>query len=92
MADVVPLAQTLYDLAQDDASIIAKLKTERRSLALGSIDGTTPGDVVNASKNGASYTMRPGYTVQDRLNVLAMAINAIETKIRPSRNKRILFS
>lgn len=91
MADVVALAQDLWDLAQDDAGLLATLKTERSSLVLAIVAGTTTGDIVNASKNGASYTQRPGFTVQDRRAALSLAIQCIEADLRPSRNRRAIF-
>lgn len=92
MADVISLAQDLWDIAQDDPAVLSTLKTERKSLVLAIAAGTTTGDIVNASKNGASYTQRPGYTLQDRRAALSVAINHIEGCIRPTHNQRIRFT
>ena len=92
MADVLALAQDLWDLAQDDTRVLATLKTERKSLLLSIASGAVTGDIVNASKNGASYTQRPGYTLQDRRAALSYAIQHIESGIRPSRNQRTRFT
>lgn len=92
MADVVAFAQVLWDMAQDDATLLTTLKTERASLVASVYGGTTTGDVVQGNKNGVSYTLRPNYTVQDRLLGLDYAIKHIEADIRPSRNRRAIFT
>lgn len=92
MADVISLAQDLWDVTQDDPAVLNTLKTERKALVLAIASGATTGDIVNASKNGASYTQRPGYTLQDRRAALSVAIRHIEACVRPSRNQRIRFT
>lgn len=92
MADAVTLAQTLWDLGQDDPSILGQLKAERKTLAMSIATGDVTGDIVTGSKNGASYTMRPGYTLQDRVNALGLAIYGLQIGLRPSRSVNVRFN
>jgi aspartate/tyrosine/aromatic aminotransferase len=91
MADVVALAQDLWDLAWDDAAYAATLEEDAVTLTKAVAAGTNTGDVVSASKNGATYTMRPGFTVQERLRAMRLAIKGLKHRTRPSRNRRIVF-
>jgi len=92
MADVIAMAAMLWDEYQNDNTLLATLRTERTALRNAIIAGTTTGDIVQGNKNGASYTMRPGFTVQDRIHILDRAIKGIEANVRPSRTQRIIFS
>lgn len=91
MGDPMQLAQELWDLAQSDASVAAILKKERKDLLLAITKGENTGDIVNASKNGSSYTARPGYTIGIRLAALSAAIRGLDEGIRPNRNQRVKF-
>lgn len=91
MANILHLAQQLYDANCEDPSILSLLKNEKKALLLGIIAGTNTSDIVAGTKNGASYTARVGYTIDDRLSALGYAITGIETGIRPSNVKRIYF-
>ena len=92
MADVVALAQDMWDLARDDPSYAAQLKTDHKALVVAITSGTATGDVISASKNGSSYTMRPGFSIQDRMTAMKLAIRGITTGYRPSRSTRTRFS
>ena len=91
MADVVGLAQELFDLAKCDVSVRAVLERERRSLAIGLVDGTKAFDITSGSKNGGSYTARVGFSVSERMNAIRIALAALETGIRPSRTGHVRF-
>ena len=91
MADSVELAQALWDLGREDPTVLGDLKAERKSLVMSIATGGTTGDVVTGSKNGASYTLRPGYNLADRVVALRLAVNALEAGIRPSRTRRVKF-
>jgi|14BtaG_2_1085337.scaffolds.fasta_scaffold174872_2 hypothetical protein len=92
MADVVHAAAQLWDIYQDDNTILATLISDRKALALAIAGGTVTGDVVQGSKNNVNYTIRPGFTIQDRLTMLDLAIKGINANVRPSRNHRIRMS
>lgn len=92
MADVVSAAARLWDIAQDDSSVLTTLIVDRKALALAVAGGTVTGDVVQGSKNNVNYTIRPGFTVQDRLTILDLAIKGIKANVRPNRNHRIRMS
>lgn len=92
MADIVSLAADLWDVAQDDPFLLGRLERERNSLIESVALGTTTGDIINASKNGVSYSMRVGYTLNDRISALRLAINGIKMNIRPSRTSQVRFS
>ena len=92
MADVVEAAAQIWDVYQDDNSILATLVADRKALVLAIAAGTKSGDVIQGSKNGVSYTMRTGFSLQDQLTLLRLAIQGIEANVRPSRNRRIRFS
>jgi hypothetical protein len=91
MADVVALAQDLWDLAWDDPSFEAELRGEHRTLLKAIAAGTSTNDIISGSKNGASYTARPGFNIQDRLAGMKLAIQGLDNKVRPSRYKRYFF-
>jgi len=91
MADSVALAQDLWDLGQVDPTVLGELRTEHKTFIMAIAKGEIPGDIVNGSKNGSSYTMRPGYTVNDRRTALSLAIRGLEIGIRPSRTCTIRF-
>ena len=83
MADVLGLAKDLWDIGQDDPSLLPKLKAERAALVLGIRDGSRIGDIISGSENGASYTMRVGYSLDDRRAALSAAITGLQSGIRP---------
>lgn len=85
------LAQDLWDIAWEDPSYAATLREEAVTLAKAIATGSNTGDVVSGSKNGATYTMRPGFTVQARLRAMRLAIKGLDQGIRPSRNRRVIF-
>lgn len=91
MADVLGLAQDLYDLACEDSSILAELQDEQRTLLRAITSGSTVGDIISGTKNGASYTMRVGYSLDDRRTALREAISAIKNGARPSNVSRGYF-
>ena len=74
-----------------DSSLLHEYVTERRALLAGIRNGTSTGDVVSGTKNGASYTRRVGFSVEDRLNALRYAINGINTGVRPGHISRVSF-
>lgn len=91
MADVLALAQDIWDLAREDPQYAAQLKTDYATLVKAIVSGAAAGDVISGSKNGASYTMRPGYSVQDRHAAIKWAVSGINTGFRPSRNRVTRF-
>jgi hypothetical protein len=91
MADVVSLAQDLYDEAVSDPAFMAALKAARKALLAGMLSGGTYGSIVTASKNGASYTIRVDVSTEDRRNALKLAVNGIKTGVRPSRTYHARF-
>lgn len=91
MADVLGLAKDLWDIGQDDPSLLPKLKAERAALVLAIRDGSGVGDIVQGSKNGASYTMRVGYSIEDRRAALSAAITGLQSGIRPGRVSRTII-
>lgn len=91
MADVLLLAQDLYDEAVSDGSLLREYTSEKKALLAGIRGGTTVGDVISGTKNGASYTKRVGFTVEDRLAALRYAINGLQTGVRPSNVSRAYF-
>lgn len=91
MADVLSLAQDLYDEACDDPSLLATYQEEKRALMLGIRSGSASGDIISGSKNGASYTKRVGFSVDDRLSALRYAINGIKSGARPGNVSRSFF-
>lgn len=91
MADIVSLAQDLYDEARGDAAFAASLKAARKALLTGVVSGGTYGSIVNASKNGASYTIRIDVSTEDRRNALKLAVKGLETGVRPSRTYHARF-
>jgi hypothetical protein len=91
MADLLGFAQDLWDEGQDDSSLLAKLKAERAALSEAIRKGTTVGDIVMGSKNGASYTARIGFTINDRLSAMRHAIRGLESGIRPGNVTRQYF-
>ena len=92
MADVVALAQDFWDLAMDDPSFAATLRSDRVEMIKAVVAGTNVGDVINGSKNGSQYTIRIGFTLQDRLTAIKMAVNGLDRNRRPSRNQQVWFS
>lgn len=91
MADILALAQDLYDEAMEDSSLVAEYRTEKRALLAGIRAGTGTGDVITGTKNGASYTKRVGFTVEDRLSALRYALQGIEQSARPGNVSRSFF-
>ena len=91
MADAVSLAQDLWDLGQSDPTVLGELRKERKAFVMSLAKGEIGGDIVSGSKNGSSYTMRPGYTVNDRRTALSLAIYGLEIGIRPSRTCTVRF-
>ena len=91
MADAVELAQTLWDLGREDPAILGQLKAEQKTLVLSIATGGTTGDVVTGSKNGASYTLRPGYSIADRVVALKLAVAGLQRNCRPSRLAKVRF-
>ena len=91
MADVVSLAQDFYDTAICDAEFRAALLSARTALLTGMLSGGTYGSIVNASKNGASYTIRIDVSTEDRRNALKLAANGLTSGIRPSRTYHARF-
>ena len=92
MANILGLAQDLWDIGQEDSSLLAKLKAERVALVLAIRNGSGTGDIVSGSENGASYTKRVGYTVDDRRSALSSAINGLQSGIRPGNISYSRFS
>jgi hypothetical protein len=91
MADLLGFAQDLWDEGQDDSSLLAKLKSERAALSEAIRKGTNVGDIIMGSKNGASYTSRIGFTINDRLTAMRYAIRGLESGIRPGNVTRQYF-
>ena len=91
MADILALAQDLYDEACDDTTLVAEYRTEKRALLAGIRAGTGTGDVITGTKNGASYTKRVGFTVEDRLSALRYALQGIAQSARPGNVSRSFF-
>lgn len=91
MADPLTLAQGWWDRAQRDPSYVTTLQRKVDEIDDGIIAGTITGDIVQAGKNGANYTQRTNYSLQERLSAMRWAIEAIRVGIRPSRNRRIIF-
>jgi hypothetical protein len=91
MADVLTLAQDLYDEAIDDSSLLTEYRVEKRAMLAGIRAGTGVGDVIAGTKNGASYTKRVGFTVEDRLAALRYAIDGLGTGVRPGNVSRAFF-
>jgi hypothetical protein len=92
VADILSLAQDLYDEATEDDSLLGEYKSEKRALLAGIRAGTGTGDVVSGTKNGASYTRRVGFSVEDRLSALRYAIAGIESATRPGHTSRVFFT
>jgi hypothetical protein len=91
VADILALAQDLWDEAIQDKSLLADYRSEKRAILAAVRNGTGVGDVISGTKNGASYTKRVGFTVEDRLSALRYAINGIECGVRPSHISRAYF-
>lgn len=91
MADVVGLAQELFDLAKCDPTVRAVLERERRSLLLGIVDGSKGFDITSGSKNGGSYTARVGFSTSERAAALRLALAGLQSGIRPSRTAHARF-
>ena len=81
----------LYDLAQDDGTLQAKLSAERSRLALDVYVSGNGGEVIQGSKNGASYTKNMSVTKGERLRVLDVAIRHIAAGVRPTSSVRVTF-
>jgi hypothetical protein len=86
------LAQALWDEAQNDPSYAAVLRSQVSQLAKDMASGRVTGDIVSGSKNGSSYTMRPGMTIGVRLSAMRYVLKCLETNTPPSRTSRILFT
>jgi pantoate kinase len=84
MADVLGFAQDLYDDAREDPSLVAEYRAERKALMEGIRNGTGTGDIISGTKNGASYTKRVGFSLDERLSALRIAINGLDCNVRPS--------
>jgi len=91
MADVLTLAQDLYDEAIKDSSLVAEYGSEKRAMLAGIRAGTGVGDVISGTKNGASYTKRVGFSVEDRLAALRYAIDGLASGVRPGNVSRAYF-
>jgi hypothetical protein len=91
MADVVSLAQDFYDEAVKDAAFAAALQAARKALLTGMLSGGTYGSIVNASKNGGSYTIRVDVSTEDRRNALKLAVKGLDCGVRPSRTYHARF-
>ena len=91
MADPLTLAQGWWDRAQRDQSYLTTLQRKVDEIDDGIINGTITGDIVQAGKNGANYTQRTNYSLQERLSAMRWAIESIKSGVRPSRNRRIIF-
>jgi len=91
VADLLSLAQDLWDEACQDAGLLAEYQEEKRALLKGIRSGSGNSDIVSGTKNGASYTARVGFSVEDRLAALRYAINGIQSGVRPSNVNRISF-
>jgi hypothetical protein len=91
MADPLILAQGWWDRSQRDPSYLTILQRKVDEIDDGIINGTITGDIVQAGKNGANYTQRTNYSLQERLGAMRWAIESIKTGIRPSRNRRTMF-
>ena len=63
----------------------------RTALLTGMLSGGTYGSIVNASKNGASYTIRVDVSTEDRRNALKLAVNGLNSGVRPSRTYHARF-
>lgn len=92
MADVLSLAQDLFDEAHSDKTLLQEYRSERKALLSGIRNGTGTGDIVAGTKNGASYTKRIGYSLDDRLSALRYAIQGLETGVRPGNVSRAFFT
>jgi hypothetical protein len=91
MADPLILAQGWWDRSQRDPSYLTILQRKVDEIDDGIVNGTITGDIVQAGKNGANYTQRTNYSLQERLGAMRWAIESIKTGVRPSRNRRIMF-
>jgi hypothetical protein len=91
MADVLDLAQDLYDEACIDGTLLAEYQQEKSAILKAIRSGQTTGDIISGTKNGASYTMRAGYTLEDRKKALSYAIQGILSRARPSNISRGYF-
>ena len=91
MADVLSLAQDLYDEARDDSSLVSEYSTEKKALLAGIRGGTGTGDVIAGTKNGASYTKRVGFSLEDRLSALRYALQGLACGARPGNVSRTRF-
>ena len=92
MADILSLAQDLYDDAREDSSLVSDYLSERKAMLAGIRSGTGTGDVIAGTKNGASYTKRVGFSIEDRLAALRYAIRGLEAGVRPGNVSRAFFS
>ena len=91
MADIIELARGYYDIAKGDSSETASMKRTYKALVKATMDGSNTGDVVNGSKNQASYTIRLGVSVTDRMTAMRIALRGLAHGIRPARNTRTKF-
>lgn len=91
MADIVSLAQDLYDEAKNDSAFAAALRAARKSLLSGIVSGGTYGSVVTAGKNGANYTIRIDVSTEDRRKALKLAVQGLDGGYRPTRTYHARF-
>lgn len=91
MADVLSLAQMLWDEACSDHSLLAEYQEEKRAILQGIRQGTGVSTIISGTKNGASYTARVDFSLQDRLSALKYAIAGLQTGIRPGHISRAFF-
>jgi hypothetical protein len=86
------LAVELWKEAQNDPAFVGVLRSELSSLVRGMALGTATGDIINASKNGASYTMRPSVTLNARKEAISYALWCIDNNMQPTRTRRVIFT
>ena len=91
MAHIVGLAQDLYSLACEEASLAASLRENYRSVVIGIMDGTTVGSVISGTKNGSTYNLRLSATLEERRAAMKMAINSLDSGIPPGGRSRNAF-
>lgn len=91
MASVVELAQDFYREGCKDPSFAASLASYHRTLLLSVASGDRCGDVVQGSKNGSSYTIRPAYSLDERRQAISLALACLRGGTPPTNTQKSRF-
>ena len=91
MASVVELARDFYNQGCKDPSFAASLADYHKQILVSVMSGDRCGDVVQGSKNGSSYTIRPAYSLDERRQAISLALICLKAGTPPTNTQKSRF-